>query len=281
MEHVVVTKASQEQVPFSREKLYRSLENAGADPDTILEIIQHIEGLLYPGISTKIIYRKAFERLKRKSKVKAAKYKLKQAILELGPTGFAFEKLTGALLAEKGYRIRTGITLRGRCVDHEIDVFAEKEENKVLVECKFHNRQGYRNDIKIPLYIQSRFEDIRQGLTPNGEKNRYSGWVVTNTRFTADALRYGQCAGLKLIAWDHPRNNGLKEMVDRTGLLPVTCLTVLTKREKKLLLDANIVFCKEITPQGLEEAGIKSARQAPILRSAASLVAYMEGLEEC
>ncbi|MCH5685183.1 restriction endonuclease [Niabella sp. W65] len=82
--------------------------------------------------------------------------------MTLGPTGFPFEKLTAAILESMGYSTRTGVIVPGHCVKHEIDVIATKEEHHIMVECKFHNRQGFVSDVKIPLYIQSRFLDVEK-----------------------------------------------------------------------------------------------------------------------
>ena len=47
---------------------------------------------LYPGITTKEIYRRAFSMLRKASAHLAAEYKLKKAFQELGPSGYPFEK---------------------------------------------------------------------------------------------------------------------------------------------------------------------------------------------
>jgi len=100
-----------------------------------------------------------------------------------------------------------------------------------MVECKFHNRQGYKCDVKIPLYIKSRFEDVKKEWEKrkDHESKFHEGWVVTNTRFTEDAIQYGKCSGLKLIGWDYPQQGSIRDRINLSGLHPVTCLTSLTK----------------------------------------------------
>ena len=101
----------------------------------------------------------------------------------------------------------------------------------------------------------------------------HQGGVCTNTRFTSDALQYGNCVGLMLVSWDHPKGHGLKERVDRLGLHPLTSLTTLTKAEKSKLLDKGIVLCKEINenPSLLEQIGIPKQRQKNILKDSEEL----------
>lgn len=80
---------------------------------------------------------------------------------------------------------------------------------KIMVECKFHSSRDTKSDVKVPLYIHSRFDDIRKELSRQnpGGKMSFEGWLVTNTRFTEDAIRFGRCAGLHLVSWDYPEQS--------------------------------------------------------------------------
>ncbi|OFY84518.1 MAG: ATPase [Bacteroidetes bacterium RIFCSPLOWO2_12_FULL_35_15] len=272
MENFIITKASGEKVTYSSQKLRKSLERSGANTETISAIIKEVESRLYNGITSKKIYRIAFELLKKYSKPVAAKYKLKQAIMELGPSGYPFEKFIAEIMKYQGFQIKVGKIVSGSCVNHEIDVIAEKDEKHFMVECKYHNRRGTICDVKIPLYIQARFKDVEQewkNLPGHGTKF-HQGWVVTNTRFSDDAIQYGTCAGLHLVGWDFPKQGSLKEQIDVSGLYPITCLNTLTLGDKQQLLDHKIVLCKEIcdNPNLLSENGINAKRIGPILKEA-------------
>ncbi|MBL7891539.1 MAG: restriction endonuclease [Bacteroidia bacterium] len=247
-QNIIITKASGERVPFSTEKLKRSLERSGASETIINNVITEVEKNLFEGISTKKIYHKAFAMLRKASKPIAAKYKLKQAIMELGPSGYPFEKYIGEILKQQGFSVKVGEVVKGHCVNHEIDVIAEKGNNHYLIECKYHNTTGIICDVKIPLYIQARFKDVVQQLdsVPGNGSKFNQGWVVTNTRFSTDAIQYGQCVGLNLIGWDFPKKGSLREQIDNSMLYPVTCLSTLTKTEKQRLLDKKIVLSKEL-----------------------------------
>jgi hypothetical protein len=119
---------------------------------------------------------------------------------------------------------------------------------KFMIECKFHNATGINCDVKIPLYIHSRFKDVEKKWieVPGNGSTLHQGWVVTNTKFTADAIQYGLCENLHLVGWDFPHNESLRDQIDASGLYPLTCLTTLTKLEKQKLLDKKIVLCQEI-----------------------------------
>ena len=273
--NILITKASGELVPFAPEKLVRSLTKAGATKEQAEEILASVKPILHPGISTKTIFKNAFRLLKRVSPPKAGKYKLKNAIMELGPSGFPFEKYFAAILQNMGYSVQTGVILQGACVQHEVDVIAKKENNHEMVECKFHQHQGTFCNVKIPLYIHARFKDVEAGFVDSSSKSNtlHQGWVVTNTRFTTDAIQYGTCAGLKLIGWNYPKGNSLNNLIDKTGLYPITALTSVTKKEKQTLLSNDIVLCKEIlnNPGLLKLAAIAQTKHETILQEAKEL----------
>lgn len=272
---VLITKSSGEQVPFDVSRLRRSLERSRAEPKAINEVVEAISSMLHDGMTTKQIYRKAFALLRKGSSSTAARYKLKNAILELGPAGFAFEKFVAALLKQEGYRTHTGEIVQGTCVSHEVDVIAERANVRCMIECKFHSDKGKNSDVKVPLYIRSRFVDVEQAWKqdPKHEGKRFEGWVVTNTRFTSDAVQYGQCVGLTMIGWDSPKKESLNERIDRAGLHPVTSLTTISMAEKKMLLSQDVVLSHELClrPQLLDMEGISKNRKKRILQEAHEL----------
>lgn len=262
--NISIIKASGEVVPFSTDKLRESLRRAGASESETESVMAEISPRLFEGISTKKIYKLAFNLLKGISRPHAAKYHLKGAIMELGPSGYPFEKYIAELLMVQGYAVTTGQVVAGQCVNHEIDVIAQKDHHHFMIECKYHNLRGTICDVKIPLYIQARFKDVEAVWTkiPGHAQKFHQGWVVTNTRFTADAIKYGLCAGLRLIGWDYPNGGSLRGMIDTLGLYPITCLTTLTKAQKQVLLDKRIVLCRDILQNKtlLQAAGVKPQR---------------------
>jgi len=268
-----VRKSSGERAKFSATKLRSSLAKSGASEKLIEQILNKVRDELYQGISTGEIYNRAFALLKKEKSVFASKYKLKKAIYELGPTGFPFEDFVAAIFKYSGYEVVTGVTKRGKCVSHEVDVIAQKKDHIIMVECKFHSDASKKCDVKIPLYIRSRYNDIL--ANENEPKTIKEGWVATNTRFTADAIQYGNCSGLFLLGWDYPEKDALKDRIDRLGLYPITVLTVLTKREKEYLINRNIVLCRQLADESffLDYLDISDTRKQKILKEVSHLCA--------
>jgi hypothetical protein len=85
------------------------------------------------------------------------------------------------------------------------------------------------------------------------------GWLITNTRFSEDAINYAKCVNLQLMSWDYPKGNGISHNIDKFGLYPITALSILKKHEKKKLIDEDIVLIKEL----LESSHILNDLQIP------------------
>ena len=270
-----IIKSSGEKAVFSVEKLESSLRSSGADEALVNNIVNSVLDELYPGITTKEIYNRAFAMLKKAKSIYASKYKLKKAIYELGPTGFPFERFIGSLLYYSGYKIKVGEVIKGNCVSHEIDVLATKNGTINIIECKFHGEGGLKCNVKVPLYIHSRYNDVKnskQFKEDNG-KQKTMGWVVTNTQFTSDALEYGKCVGLYLLSWDYPKGDSLKDRIERLGLYPITVSTLLSSREKQFLLNRDIVLYRQLLKDRfyLDHLGISNGRKERIMKEMESL----------
>ena len=261
-QNILVTKASGASEPFSIKKLRLSLERAKASPPEIDSIIEKLTPKLFHGISTKKIYSEAFRLLRQQSKPIAARYNLKKGIMELGPSGFPFEKYIARLFEYQGFTAQVGQFLKGQCVTHEIDVIAKKENELILVECKYRNKAGIPVDVKTPLYIHSRFDDVLANEFFKTNATTFKGWIATNSKFTSDAIDYGKCKNLYMLSWDYPLNNSLRDLIDRSGLYPLTCMTSLTKQEKQWLLAKDFVLAREIyqNEHMLLKAGVIQAR---------------------
>jgi hypothetical protein len=245
---VLVIKASGEEEPFDIRKLEGSLFNAGAGDGLVKEITKDISEWIYSGVTTKKIYNRAFQLLKRIKNVTAIRYKLKQSMIDLGPTGYPFEYFIGKVFENMGYAVKVGQVLDGMCITHEMDVIATKDHQQHLVECKFRLDQGKIVSVQTSLYVRARIDDILKRYKADNKFEGYSftGWVVTNTRFSSDCIKFGESTGLQMLGWDYPYGNGLKSIIEREKIYPITALTILSKKEKTQLLDQGVVTCEQL-----------------------------------
>jgi hypothetical protein len=134
------------------------------------------------------------------------------------------------------------------------------------MECKFHQRPGIKTEVKDALYVQARWEDIN-----NQSPGQYAGiWLVTNTRLTSEAIKYGLCRKMRLLAWLYPEGASLEDLVNQYRIHPLTCLAFLTQPEKQILFDHGLVLCRDLEEKtdkqlkalGLGDLTVKNIRSA-------------------
>jgi Holliday junction resolvase len=253
-EPILVQKRSGEYEPFSEEKVRSSLHRAGADEELIDNIVDHVKPKLYDGITTKEIYAHVFARLRELRSPVVSKYDLKGAILELGPSGFPFERFVAGVLEAHGYEVAVGRIIQGKCVDHQIDVIAQKDDQHFMIEAKFHNLPGMKSDIRDALYTYARFLDVQEAWVEiaGHRQHLHQAWLVTNTKLTSKVKEYAQCVGLKVISWDYPPEGSLRLLIEQSGLIPVTCLTTLGDDDKRALVDAGFLFARDLLEQEID-----------------------------
>lgn len=259
---VHVTKATGEQEHFSDEKVKYSIHRGGISDEIQNQVLNHVKSKLYEGIPTSEIYHHITEFLTTADRpYEKARYSLKQAIMDLGPTGYPFEDFVAEIFKALGYKTQTRIIMQGTCITHEIDVLADKDGKKSIIEAKFHNSSGTRSEVHVPMYMKSRFEDLKV-------RNDISEvMIVTNTKATLDALNYGACIGMKIISWGLPESESLRDLVEKYNLHPITALTTLSQSQKQMLLDKSIVVCKELLmhQENLQVLGLPEDKKQAVI----------------
>ena len=276
-----IIKSSGKQEPFNVEKFERSLKRVGAPAALIKEITQEV--LDRPKLDTTYkIYQYAYQKLKEWTRPLAARYSLKNALYELGPEGFIFERFAAELFKAQGYSVEVGKIVTGRCVDHEIDVILKKNKDLSMAECKFHNRRGLKTDVKVALYVKARYLDLSQEY-PHGNtllRTFKDVWLVTNTQFTSQAIQYSLCSGIRLLGWAFPEEKNIAYFIDTFGLHPVTSLTLLSRSQKKFLLAKDVLLCRDLLEQPvvLQEFGFSQLQQQSVLDEASHLCAQSNPL---
>ncbi|MFA6095370.1 MAG: ATP cone domain-containing protein [Candidatus Paceibacterota bacterium] len=272
MREVTIRKANGERQAFDIAKLVESLSEAGADSTTAQDIARHIEQELHDGMTTHEIYSHAFRLLRKTARPVAATYSIRRAVQELGPDGFPFERFIAEIFKAKGYEAVNDQIVQGGCVEHEMDVVAWNKDKLIMVEAKFHNELGIKSDLKVALYIKARFDDLAEGAFDYGGRERKldEGWLITNTKFTDMAIRYGECQKLNMVGWNYPARGNLQHLIEEADFHPLTVLTTLTKNEKFTLLHRGLVLVKHVIEREheLESFGIPRENIARIIEEA-------------
>ena len=254
-----VVKRSGETEEFDPAKAINAILRAGTTPEQAQAILGSVKPYLYDGMTTEELYRRIRAAL---PTPKAEKFSLKKSIMLLGPEGHAFETLMGRVFEQMGYQVLVRQMLKGKCVSHEVDVVIVKDGRKAIVECKFHNALGTRSSIQEALYTWGRFLDLKDG---NGADKP---WLVTNTKFSSDVVRYANCMGMHLIGWKYPEDGGLEKLIDEARIYPITVLDI-RRSEQRTLLCHDFVICRDVLERRSEllslfprEAGERIIRKA-------------------
>ncbi len=292
--HMQIRKANGNIEEFNEQKLINAIVKTGTKVDVAMEICNYVKNKCHENykddqpIKTEYIYHLAFKHLKNVSKASALKYSLKRSMLEIGPSGFPFEKFIAEVWRHQGFDAITGQMVMGQCVAHEVDVVAWKEDKLVMIEAKYHSDAGSRTDLKNALYVKARYEDIQstefsiKSFIPNGEPissammptKLSEGWLITNTYFSDTAITYAECNNLKLMSFDYPEDGSLQDRIIEYSLYPITILTTLSKEEKRKLIEKGIVLCQSLRNRSneLEEIGVHKEKVYLILEEIGSII---------
>jgi hypothetical protein len=257
-----IIKSSGESQRFSASKLQKSLKRTGLRPKECSKIAKEITLKIHPGMKSKEIFKETVKLVRMHSQVAAIHYSLKKSLQELGPAGFEFEIFVSKYFEAIGFTTYVGVIMQGEFVTHEVDVIASKENYQVYAECKFHNNIGIKNDIKIALYVKARWDDLRNG--PDG-KYLKQFYLVSNTAFTTDAIKYANGSGLKLLGVNAPADESFLDKIKKYKLYPITSLKRLKKSYCLELINKKIILCTQLLVEekllirmGLSEIEIKN-----------------------
>lgn len=249
-----IIKADGKKELYDEEKINSSFKKAGASSESATEAAKTIGKKIKHNMSTGEIHQRALDHLKVMEPKVALKYTLKRAIMNMGPEGYVFEKYIAKILREHGFATEVGKIIKGYCVEHEVDVVAERNNNTYLIECKYHNSPGTKSDIKTALYIYGRFLDIKKaGRIKESNDNKLEAWLVTNTKCTSDAVKYCNCVGLNILAWHYPKIKNLQYFIETKNLYPISILSTITEKQKDKLFDSNIILVKELADCNIDK----------------------------
>jgi hypothetical protein len=254
-----VIKASGEKEEFKPKKVLGTLLRAGASRKLAGEIVKKVEARVHDGIKTREILDTALGLLKNKKPEVGAIYDLKRAIMELGPTGFPFERFFAEVLKNYGYQTQVEKNFKGKNVTHEVDIIAKKDST-YMIENKYHNSLGIYTNLKVALYVYARFLDLK--------KNFDYPWLATNTRLSRKAVAYAKGVNMKITSWQYPKNESLQKLIEDKKLYPITILKSVNKSVKWKLSNSGIVLVKNLFDYNLQELRKKTKLQEDLLKKA-------------
>jgi hypothetical protein len=139
-------------------------------------------------------------------------------------------------------------------------------------ECKFRHEPGGRVDLQVALANYARFLDIqKRKFLSSGLKSK--SILVTNKKFTIEAIKYSECVGVELLGWKYPKGRGLEFLIEKNRLYPVTILPSITGQIAKELISQGIVLVKDVLEKKFEK--IKVPKKSKIFKEAKILLGKM------
>lgn len=263
-----IKKRGRPKEPFDVNKFKRSLKRTGLNKSMCDDLIEKIDPSNPCYQSTSSLFRRTHNAIYKHSKRLAAFYNIKRSIFELGPTGYPFEVLCSEIFKTKGFKTQVSVIKKGEFVEHEVDVLATRPDITVFCECKFHRRRGHKNGIKLPLYVHSRYLDLKN-TNKYGEIN-YA--IMTNTPFSSDAIKYAKGVGLMLFSLDYPDKETFLDLMKRYKVYPVTILKNLKKAEAAQLLQKKVVVIKQLKTAHLKKIGLDDNRIIEVMSEVKALL---------
>jgi hypothetical protein len=173
-----------------------------------------------------------------------------------------FEQFVRVLLSEHGYDVTPNQIIRGKCAEHEIDAIAQKEGITYSVEVKHHFNYHTLTGLDTVRISRAVFEDTTEGFELGLNNVKIDrALVVSNTKFSGQALQYAECRGISHIGWNTPPGHDLPTMIEEKNLYPITYLKGLDSGIRRKLFSVGVIFIRELvkkSPHELaEETGIK------------------------
>ncbi len=214
--NIFVTKYNGEKQKYSQEKVLNSIIRSGIEKSKALSILTDVENKLIDGISTQKLYKIVAKEIEKHGlKIGQHTYKLREALAKIG--SFDFERFVKKILEKDGFECAYNIIVGGECIEHQVDIIAQKQERLYYVEVK-HHRNYHRNcGLGTICEVQARLEDMKNGYG----KNKYDfsqAWLFTNTKISNHAKQYGKCKNIRLTSWRFDTDNiGLEKRIGKLG----------------------------------------------------------------
>jgi Holliday junction resolvase-like predicted endonuclease len=248
---VLVTKADGSKQLFDEEKIVRTCLRMGASREDALQIVQKVEGRLYEGISTRKILQMIYSLMRKQKPAVKHLFDLKYGISLMEPKP-EFEAFIRILLVQSGFKVEPNTILRGLCGEHEADAIATRDGMTHFVEVKHHNSYHALTGLDESRIARAILEDVTEGYSHGLSSIKIDrAMIVTNTRYSEHAMKYGRCRDILQVGWSSPEFFGLREMVEKHKLYPLSCLRGISAKVRLRLVEAGVVVIKQLLEQDL------------------------------
>jgi len=241
-----VTKVDGSLQRFDRRKVRRTLRNMGLEDDDADRIAMEIEEAVVDGVKTTTVLRMIRARASAVRPAVAHRINLRRALSLIRPKP-DFEEFVRILLREHGYQVEAGCILAGLCGEHEVDAIAQKDGVTTFVEVKHHRSYHRMTGLDEGRIARAIVEDLQEGFVSGRcAVSIDDALIVCNTKLSDHAKRYATCRGIGHIGWDHPEEQNLKMMIQKTQSYPVTIVSGVKPPVVTRLAAAGVFMAKQV-----------------------------------
>ena len=246
---VLVTKADGSKQLFDEQKIMQTCMRMGANHEEAIKVARQIERRIYEGITTRKILQMIYSLMRKQKPAVKHLFDLKYGI-SLMVSKPEFEAFVRILLVYSGFKVEPNTILRGLCGEHEADAIATKDGLTHFVEVKHHSNYHALTGLDESRIARAILEDVTEGYSQGLTRIKIDrAMIVTNTRYSEHAINYGRCRGILQVGWASPEVFGLRELVEKHRLYPLSCLRGINEKVRLRLVEAGIVVIKQLLEQ--------------------------------
>ena len=255
---ILVTKADGSKQLFDREKVVKTCLRMGANRRIANEVADEVEARVYDGMPTNKVLQLIFRLLRKHTPTIQHFLDLRRG-LSLMDSKPEFERFVQILLAHHGFEVTPNRIIKGRCVGHEVDAVARKEDVTYFVEAKHHSNYHTPTGLDESRIARAVLEDVTEGFELGKNDLQIDrAMIVTNTRYSEHARRYGKCRDILQIGWSSPKTLALQNMIEEKRLYPLSCIKGLNSEVKMRLVNLGIVLMKQLVDEEPSRIAMKT-----------------------
>ncbi len=250
---------------FDENKVLKTCFKLGLEPKNARRVLEKVKKRIYDTIPTKEIYKLITAYAQKFNPILRFRLGLREAIAKLRPKP-DFELFVERTLQEIGYKTERNVIVPGKCVEHEVDVIAEKNDEKEFVEIKHHVNPHARIGLNVILASWAAYQDVldgyKRGLHNFGFKELL---IISNSKISDHARRFCECKGIKFLGWKFPKKS-LDYLIESKKLYPITLIKGLTEFEINEFSKIGLILLKDIPSKKPKLLKIGKKRYEEILK---------------
>ena len=158
-----------------------------------------------------------------------------------------FEIFIQSLLANSGFEVSPNQILGGKCVSHEVDGIARRNGITYFVEVKHHLNYHAPTGLDESRIARAVLEDVMEGFAIGRSGFKIDkAMIVTNTRYSDEALQYGRCRDILQIGWSSPAGLELRTLIEGIHMFPLSCVRGISRDTRLRLVNSGVVFLGQL-----------------------------------